>query len=235
MVIIGARGLGKEVLINTMFAGDIIQKQRTYLSNLFALDDDSVQMAQAKRLLEDRVINHDICLYDDKNPDTPDLIYDRYKVIRDFEEAKAYIQGVDNRFICAIGQPRLRKKLVDKFLAVSGQWVPSISPFSNVSPINQLGKGIITQPGSGITNDVIVGDGVILLSNSLIGHDAILGNYVSISPNVTILGPCEIGDFTTIGAGSVILHNVSIGKHAYIAAGTVIDQDVKDYETVTRK
>lgn len=232
MIIVGAKGLGREVLINFMYEDRAFLAARPFFERL-AISFEEAGLSELVIREINRMVQKnpdEIVLYDDQSQDSPDLVYDSYPLIKSFSQAVDYIMNIDNRFITAIGHPRVRKKLTDRFENAGGILVSSISPYSHIAPKSIAQPGIITQPGSGISNDSIIGKSVVLLSNSLIGHDCEIGDFVTIGPNCTILAK-SVGDYTFIGAGSVVVNNVSIGRFVYVGAGCIVDRNLADNET----
>lgn len=174
----------------------------------------------------------DIVLYDD-NPVKNAELFDGHKII--CTESELITEIKKNPLFCvAIGNPRRRKKLFDRILALGG--VPAnimnTNLFYCISDIPQ--NGTIIQPGVNISYGLEIGQSCIIHANSTIGHKVKIGNFVNINPLCSVIGPCEIGDFSYIGARSVILPNCKIGRNVIISAGSVVDRDLADYETFTK-
>ncbi|WP_460219712.1 acetyltransferase [Psychroserpens sp. MEBiC05023] len=95
-----------------------------------------------------------------------------------------------------------------------------------------INEGTSIMSGARISNSVKIGKGCLVYYNSIITHDCKIGDFVEVSPNVTVLGRCNIGDYTTLGASSVILPDVVVGKNVTVGAGTVVTKDVSDNCTI---
>jgi len=170
-----------------------------------------------------------LVFYDDVNSDIPKKLYNQFPILRNLEQAKTYFKTIDNRFTIGIGNPVLRKKLYDKFVAIGGVFTSTISPLAKIGNYgNQIGIGSNIMTGTVITNDVIIGNGVIINLNCTVGHDCIIGDFVEMSPGVHVSGNCNIGDFTNIGTNATILPKINIGKNVIVGAGSVVTKDVPD-------
>lgn len=179
-------------------------------------------------LLLDTKPQPDIVFFDTGSK-APDLIWDKYPVLKSDEAAKAHI-AQNPHFCVAIGQSRLRERLYNRLLALGGVPFSIIAPNAfSISPLPS--NGTIIQPGAVISYDVTIGASCIIHANATIGHKVTVGDFVNISPLVSVVGPCTIGSHCFIGSGSVILPHLTIGRHVLIPAGSVVKRDLKDYET----
>lgn len=198
MLIVGAKGLAKEVLE--------IFHQQNELANLF--------------------------FYDDISTDVPDLLYGKFKVLRNIEEA-AQLFTTDNLFTIGIGNPKLRQLFYEKFIAIGGEFATVVSANANIGHFgNSFGAGCNIMTGSIITNDVKIGKGCLVNLNCTIGHDTVIGDFVELSPAVNISGRCVIGNYCNIGTGAILLPNVELGDNVIVGAGAVVAKDVGDGLTV---
>jgi sugar O-acyltransferase (sialic acid O-acetyltransferase NeuD family) len=181
-------------------------------------------------LLIDEKEAGEICFFDE-NQKAPDLLYNKFKVFKSIETVTDYFRNKDNRFITAIGNPRLRKKLTEKISKAGGELTSVISSRASLFQFNEPCQGAIIQPGVGVSHGVKFGKSCAIHINASIGHSSKLGSYINIGPSATIIGPVEIGDFTYIGAQSVILPNLKIGKNVIVGAGTIVDKNLQDNQT----
>jgi sugar O-acyltransferase (sialic acid O-acetyltransferase NeuD family) len=186
----------------------------------------------AKEVLEVCHQNGDdksIAFYDDVNEDIGDVLYNQFPILHSIEQAKIYFETVDNQFTVGIGNPVLREKLTDKFIAIGGVLTSTISKFSEIGSFEvTIDEGANILSGVKISNSVSIGKCPLIYYNSLITHDVIIGNFVEISPGVTILGRAVVGNLVHIGAGAIILPNVTIGNNVVIGAGSVVTKNLPD-------
>lgn len=186
----------------------------------------------AKEVLEICHQNNDLdnlCFYDDVNMDLPQILYNKFQVLKSADEAKEYFKTVDNRFTIGIGNPALRKMLFKKFADLGGQFTSSIACNSSIGHYgNTIEDGCNIMQKTILTNDIKVGKGVLINQMTSIGHDVALGDFVEICPSVSVSGNCEIGELSFIGTNAVILPQVKIGKNVVIGASAVVTQDIPD-------
>lgn len=171
----------------------------------------------------------DEIVFFDENKQAPDLLYNKFQVIKEWRLLKKYFEKGDNRFITGIGSPRIREKLTRLLEKIGGKPMSVISKRASIFHFNDNYEGVIIQPGVGISHNVTLGLGAAIHINSTIGHSTIIGKYVNIGPNVSVIGPVEIGDYSYISAQAIILPNIKIGKNVIITAGKLVERDLKDF------
>jgi sugar O-acyltransferase (sialic acid O-acetyltransferase NeuD family) len=168
-----------------------------------------------------------IYFYDDINNFDNLLIEEKYKIITSEKDLLAYTNQQKFDLTLGLGNPLLRKKMHDKFIALGGVLQSTISKNANISKLSvNISNGANIFTGAHIANNVKIGKASIVYYNAIITHDCILGDFVEISPGAILLGKCQIGDFTHIGAGAKILPKIKIGKNVIIGAGAVVTKDV---------
>lgn len=184
----------------------------------------------AKELLDILIKNKekDIVFYDDVTEDIGEKIFDKFKILRNTDEAKSYLEK-DARFTIGIGNPKLRKLLYEKFILLGGYYTSTISNFSDIGTFGvEIGDGCNILSGVRISNDCKIGKGTIIYYNSIITHDVEVGDFVEISPGAILLGRCKIGNGTHISAGSIIFPDIEIGENVIVAAGSVVRENIPD-------
>ncbi|WP_156308024.1 acetyltransferase [Sphingobacterium endophyticum] len=190
----------------------------------------------AKEVLEvslEKESRKDIVFYDDISSDLPDRLYNEFRILRTLDQARAYLDKEDKRFVLGLGGPMLRYSSFDKFVGIGG------NPYSLISSTSRIGSfGVVIEEGVNvmlnavITNDVKIGKGVLINQIASIGHDVEIGEFVEVCPGVAIAGHCSIGKFSFLGTNSTILPNVKIGERVIVGAGSVINRDIPDGCTV---
>lgn len=183
----------------------------------------------AKELAEivyKQVSEDDIYFYDDISTDLPDLLFDKFKILRTEDQVKELFK-TNGDFTIGIGNPGLRRKMYDKFHSLGGRPVVLISENAEVGSFdNKIGDGSVITSGCILTNSITLGKGCLINLNVTIGHDCKIGNFVEITPNVNISGHCEIADNVFIGTCATIIPKIKVGANSVIAAGSVVTKDV---------
>lgn len=159
-----------------------------------------------------------------------DSIFDDNKDLKEISGFKVKhtisSEALKNKFIIAIGNNTIRKKVVLDF---EGEIHPALIHESAVISSNAVvGKGTVIMSNASVNSDSTIGEHCIVNTGSSVEHDCILGNFVHISPNAALAGGVEIGEGTHVGIGAVVIPGVKIGKWATIGAGAVILKDIPD-------
>jgi sugar O-acyltransferase (sialic acid O-acetyltransferase NeuD family) len=193
MVIIGAKGLAKELLTVLQWNGEI----------------------------------KDVVLFDNVNPETPDTLYDRFPVIKSWEELERYFSSNAPQFILGVGGPKARRFCSEKAASLGGELKSIISNQALIGEFGgRIGNGVGILSHAIVTADVDIGDGTLVNKAAIISHDVKVGRYCEISPGAKILGRTKIGDRTEIGTNAVIFPDVVIGSDCRVGAGAVVTKDV---------
>lgn len=170
-----------------------------------------------------------LVFYDDVNIDIPLKLYNQFNILNNVDQARVFFKNKDKRFTIAIGNPLLRMKLYQKFKALGGEFVSTISPKALIGHYgNLIETGCNIMSGAVLTNDIIIKKGVLINLNCTIGHDSTIGKFVEMSPGVHISGNCKIGNFSIIGTNGTILPKISVGENVIVAAGAVVTKNVPD-------
>jgi sugar O-acyltransferase (sialic acid O-acetyltransferase NeuD family) len=197
MIIVGAKGLAKELL----------------------------------QILENAKTTTDLVFFDDVNVYDPNLLYNKYPVLRTEEEVINHFRK-DNRFVLGLGSPKLRFKLYNRFKAKGGELYNLIDKTTTIGSYVTLGEGLTLMSGVKVSNGVKMGKGLLGYYDSIITHDVEIGDFVELSPGCKLLGHVKIGNQVHVGAGAIILPRLIIGEAAIIGAGAVVTKHVEPYTTV---
>ena len=125
-------------------------------------------------------------------------------------------------FLCAIGDPILRKKYASMMEERGVQFATLIHPQAYVGGNVEIGEGCIIGPSAVITCDVHLGKHVIVNIQSSISHDCILSDYVTLSPGCHLTGGCRLDEGVFMGTHSAIIPDVSLARGTFVAAGAVV-------------
>jgi len=145
-----------------------------------------------------------------------------YKVVGDIDWLKEQGLCVVN----AIGDPIIKKKVMEKLAGSKNQYPVLIHPSVIYSESVNFGEGSIICAGNIITVNIEIGKHVIINLDCTIGHDANIGDYSTVLPSVNVSGFVKIEECVNVGTGSAIIQGVSIGKNTVIGAGAVVVKDL---------
>lgn len=145
-----------------------------------------------------------------------------YKVIGTVEWLKTQELNV----VSAIGDPVLKKRILDKIQESRNTYPILIHPSVICSDRVKFGEGSIICAGNIISIDVKIGRHVIINLSCTIGHDDILGDYTTVLPGVNISGVVTTYECVSIGTGTALIQGVTIGENTIIGAGAVVVKDL---------
>lgn len=133
-----------------------------------------------------------------------------------------------NEVFVAIGNNKLRQKLIEKLLDDSFKIPILIHPFTCISSNVDIDVGTVVMPGAVINTNSKIGRGCIINTASSIDHDCVLEDGVHVSPGAHIGGTTCIGEGSWICIGANVANNVKIGNNVIVAAGGSVVKDIKD-------
>jgi UDP-perosamine 4-acetyltransferase len=144
---------------------------------------------------------------------------------QDSDLQKIYDEGTRYAFV-AIGNNRIRKKLIKNLTSIGYQMINVISKYAIISPYARLETGIAVMPGAVIIAEAQIGEGCIINTNASIDHDDIIGEYTHIAPGCAISGATKIGNQCFLGTGVRVIDSIIIEDEVTIGAGTVVIKNI---------
>jgi sugar O-acyltransferase (sialic acid O-acetyltransferase NeuD family) len=147
-----------------------------------------------------------------------------YPVLGGWEE----IDGLpeESCYICVVGDPAIKKKLVEKAEGYGCRFCSLIHPGVNVASDVSVGTGVLINEGSIITTNIRLGNHVSVNPGCGIGHDSIIEDYTTLMWRVNISGNVKVGEGVMIGTGATVLQGVQVGPWCRIGAGAVVTKDL---------
>ncbi len=182
----------------------------------------------------------DVIQYGKKNWKVKGFLDDNLNALSDYkisdyriiDRIESYKIEKDDRFICAIGTPKIKKKVVGSLKQRSAVFITLIHPTAMVMERAQIGEGSIVAHHSVIGPDVILGDFVTVNGNCGIGHDARIGSWSVLCSYCDVTGFCELGEGVFLGSKASITPGKKVGEDASVSAGAIVFKNVKAGTTV---
>lgn len=128
--------------------------------------------------------------------------------------------------VVSIGEPSVRKILIDKLLKDKISIASLVHPSVYIPPSTFIGRGVIIQYGCFVSCNVVINDYVCIQPHSNISHDVVLHEGCMISGFCNIAGRVEIGKFTYLGISSCYKEKIKIGDFSVIGMGAVVCKDI---------
>ncbi len=132
----------------------------------------------------------------------------------------------DEVFLCGVGQPHVKEKLVEPLLKQGAQFISFVHPQALLGARVKMGQGVVICPGVVISVDVELGDFVMVNLLSTIGHDAKVGAWTTLSAHCDVTGFVQVGSRVFMGSRASIIPQKKVGDRAVIGAGAVVIKDV---------
>lgn len=132
----------------------------------------------------------------------------------------------DHSFIVAIGDPRIRRKIVERLGHV--RWYTAIHPTAVISKTGVcIGEGSAIMANAVVNPYAKIGCHCIINTAAVVEHDNVVGDYAHISVGAKLGGTVEIGMNTWVGIGACVKNNVHVCGDCMIGAGTVVLHDIE--------
>lgn len=174
----------------------------------------------------------DLAFYDDVNDDISGHLFSKFPILKNEDQVRIFFAKHGTNFTLGLGKPHLRKMIYDKFIALGGTFVSTISPRANIGSYDvEISEGCNILANATISNCIKIGKGAIIYYHSIVSHDAQLGDFVEVSPGATLLGGVSVGSYTNIGSRATVLPYLTVGSHVVIGAGAVVTKNLPDHCT----
>lgn len=145
-----------------------------------------------------------------------------YKVVGDID----WLEKQEVFVVNAIGDPVIKKKVMDKLDGSKNKYPVLIHPSVICSERVSFGEGSVICAGNIITVNVEIGKHVIINLDCTIGHDANIGDYSTVLPSVNVSGFVKTEECVSVGTGSAVIQGVNIGRNTVVGAGAVVVKDL---------
>lgn len=145
-----------------------------------------------------------------------------YKVVGNID----WLEKQEVFVVNAIGDPVIKKKVMDKLDGSKNKYPVLIHPSVICSDRVSFGEGSIICAGNIITVNVEIGKHVIINLDCTIGHDANIGDYSTVLPSVNVSGFVKAEECVSVGTGSAVIQGVNIGRNTVVGAGAVVVKDL---------
>jgi sugar O-acyltransferase (sialic acid O-acetyltransferase NeuD family) len=137
-----------------------------------------------------------------------------------------------NVYICALGLPLVKSKLLAPLIEQKAEFISFIHPTAVIGERVKMGRGVVVCPGASISVDISIGDFSMIGPNTTIGHDGIIGAWCTLCAQCDVTGRVTIGDGVFLGSRVSIIPSKKVGSKSILGAGSVVISDVPEGVTV---
>lgn len=142
------------------------------------------------------------------------------------DDPATYVPQTNDRFLLAIGDVGVRRRVVQDLCGRGAQFMTMIHPSAVIAGSAQIGCGAVIYPLATVSNGASLDEFVHLSLYASVGHDARVGKFCLLSPYATLNGFALLDDDGFMGTGSSIAPGVSVGQNTKISAKASVHRDV---------
>ena len=142
------------------------------------------------------------------------------------------VMDEDSRYVLAVADPVLRRKVADQFDALRVRAATLVHPRVEMARSVDVHLGAVICAGNVITTNVKIGRHAQVNLSCTVGHDVVIDEFSTLSPGVCLSGHVYIGRDVFVGTGANIINGTEdapliIGDGARIAAGSCVIRSVE--------
>ncbi|MCA9265866.1 MAG: acetyltransferase [Planctomycetales bacterium] len=147
-------------------------------------------------------------------------------------DPEQYTPEPQDRFLLAIGNMKVRKRVVEALTAKGGEFLTLVHPTAVVAPTAIIGVGAVIYPLTVVSNCAHVGDYAHLSTYASLGHDARTGKYCLLAPYATLNGFCILEDEVYLSTHSTVVPGRRVGQASVVSANSAVMRDVPPHSFV---
>ena len=147
------------------------------------------------------------------------------------ESLSTHKVSAKNIYLCGVGSPKLKKKMVQPLLQKGAVFINFVHPRATLGDRIILGQGVVICPECVLSCDIQLGDFTVVNLRSTIGHDARIGCWSTISAQCDLTGGVQLGAEVFLGSRVTVIPDKKIGEGAIIGAGSVVMSNIPAHVT----
>ncbi|HZK12864.1 MAG TPA: acetyltransferase [Atribacterota bacterium] len=159
----------------------------------------------------------------DDNPRILDIYNMDVGVVGNLDNYK--IENQD-RFLFAIGDIDIKKRLIIKMKKRGAKFLTLIHPTAIVADTAKIGEGVVICPFCLVSDNVRLDDFVMMNAYSSCGHDGRIGKYCILSSYTAIAGFALLEDEVFLGLHATVVPGKRVGYKSKVSANSVVMRDV---------
>ncbi len=135
----------------------------------------------------------------------------------------------DDHFIIAIGNIKLKEKIIQKLEKKNASFFSYIHSSVFFDDSSNIGQGVIICPFCMVNAQSIIGDFTLMNIYTSVAHDAYIGRNSILSPYATVNGNVKTGKNLFMATRTTILPGIEVGENCIISAGTIVSKNMDNY------
>lgn len=147
-------------------------------------------------------------------------------------DPESFIPAESDRFVCAIGDPATKQRVVTSLLSRGARFTTLIHASVVLGSDCRLDTGCILCPGAILTTHIRLGQFVTVNLCATVGHDVAIGRWCTLSDHADITGKVILGEAVFAGSHACVLPGLKVGDRAVLGAGSVVTRNVSAGQTM---
>lgn len=160
--------------------------------------------------------------------DTPDLLGTSMLGLPILGPLAALGQVTHDAVIVAIGDNRRRRAVTERLIADGERLATAVHPRACVAPSAVIGAGTTISAGAVVSPLAQLGRGVIINTRASIDHHTIVEDFAHVSAGATVGGRVRIGEETLLALGASVISGMTVGPRTIVGAGAVVVTPMPD-------
>lgn len=115
----------------------------------------------------------------------------------------AILSDSESDYIVAIGNPKLREKIISKLEDCGKPIASIIHEKAYVAKTAVIGNGSIIEAGAIVNANTIIGKATFICAGSKINHNVTIGDYVQVDIGAIVPANKQIANYTKVQAGEI--------------------------------
>lgn len=128
--------------------------------------------------------------------------------------------------LVGVGNTAAKRSIVERLIVANVVWPTLIHQTAIIGEAVQIGAGSIICPGVTISTDIVLGSFCTVDRHATIGHDVVIGDYVTLAPCVCLSGNVTIETGAQIYTSATVIPGMTVGEWTVVGAGATVTKDL---------
>ena len=128
--------------------------------------------------------------------------------------------------LVGVGSTTAKRSIVERLASANVVWPTLIHQTATIGEAVEIGAGSIICPGVTISTDIVLGSFCTVDRHTTIGHDVVVGDYVTLAPCVCLSGNVTIETGAQIYTSATVIPGITVGEWTVVGAGATVTKDL---------